>query len=165
MGVKFHPKWCSYFAPLTVALQRAPPGPVLEMGAGIHSTQFLHWMCLDQGRELWTFDNDPAYFNIAQLCETRWHHLVLVDDWDDAEIERPWALAFVDHKPAERRRVDIARLAEHADVILYHDSQGRDKRHYHYETIAPLFQYRQGYGRAMPQTTAVSNFVDVRGWW
>lgn len=162
--MNFHPKFCSYYAPLLKALQHTE-GDVLELGAGIHSTQFLHWICLDMGRELWTFDNNPHYAEIAALCRSEWHRVVLVKDWDDADIERAWGVALVDHAPAERRKVEIARLADWATAIVYHDSQGRAEHHYSYQEILPLFKYRRGYGKALPQSTTVSNFMDVREWY
>lgn len=163
MGMKFHPKYCSYIAPLVMALNRVQ-GDVLEMGTGIVSTHFLHWMCLDQGRTLVSYENSPFYYEIAKKCEDTFHKVCLVNHWDDAEIERPWGIALVDHAPAIRRKDDIRRLADYAQVIIYHDSQGRSNKHYHYEEIHPLFRYRQGYGKALPQTTMVSNFVDVSAW-
>lgn len=163
MGMKFHPKYCSYF-PLLVQALNEVPGDVLELGSGLHSTSFLHWMCLDQDRELHTYEANPGFYKIAKLCETDWHKVHLVEDWALAPIERPWGIALIDQAPAIRRKEDARRLADWAQVILLHDSQGRASKHYHYEEILPLFRYRGGYGKALPQTTAISNFVDVRSW-
>lgn len=164
MGVRFRPKFCSFYAPLIRALAHVS-GSVLDLGAGVHSTFLLHWLCLDEGRELWTYEHDPAFYDLVRECESPTHHIVLVDDWDDADIERPWGVALVDHGPAIRRKEEIRRLTDWAQVILYHDSQGRAEKHYHYQEILPLFRYRCGYSKALPQTTAVSNFVDISGWW
>ena len=161
--MNFHPKYCSYFALLVKALENVP-GDVLELGGGLHSTSFLHWMCLDQDRMLYTYENVPESFEIVNLCASDTHQVILVDHWDDAPIERQWGIALVDHKPGIRRKDDIRRLAEYAQCIIFHDSQGRSKKHYHYEEIIPLFRYRRGYGKAMPQSTVVSNFIDVRAW-
>jgi hypothetical protein len=161
--MKFHPKYCSYITPLVRALMRVE-GDVLEMGTGVVSTHFLHWMCLDQGRRLVSYENNPYYYKLAKLCEADFHEVHFVEDWDDADIERPWGIALIDHAPAIRRKEDIRRLAPYAQVIVYHDSQGRSNKHYHYEEIHPLFRYRMGYGKALPQSTTVSNFVDVGAW-
>jgi len=123
--MKFHPKYCSYFAPLVKALQEVD-GDVLELGAGLSSTFFLHWMCLDQGRKLFSYDNDPVFYEIAKKCESDSHKVFLVDQWSEIDIERPWGIVLVDHAPAIRR--------------LY------------------------GYGKALPQTLVLSNFVDVGAW-
>ncbi|MBU0781888.1 MAG: hypothetical protein KKC72_17810 [Alphaproteobacteria bacterium] len=163
MGLKFHPKYCSYFPLLVKALENVP-GDVLELGAGLHSTFFLHWMCLDQNRMLYTYDNDPRFYEIANQCAADTHRVILVDDWDDAPIEREWGIAFVDQKPAIRRKDDIRRLADYAQCIIIHDSQGLQSHHYHYEEIRPLFRYKYSYMKARPHTMAVSNFIDVRKW-
>ena len=161
--MKLHPKYCSYFALLVKALEKVP-GDVLEMGTGPNSTFFLHWMCLEQGRQLHSYDNSSRYFDIIKACETDWHHVYLVDDWDTADIEREWGIAFVDHAPAIRRKDDIRRLADYASVILFHDSQGRSGKHYHYEEILPLFKHVYVYDKVMPRTTVVSNVVPVHTW-
>lgn len=161
MGMKTHPKYSSYLPLLLTMLERVG-GDVLEMGTGLVSTQVLHWICFDQGRRLHSYENDLAYYNSAKPCEADFHKVHFVEDWDDADIERPWGVALLDHAPAIRRKEDARRLAHHAQVLVLHDSQGRSSKHYHYEEILPLFRYRYGYGKALPQTMAVSNFVDIR---
>lgn len=163
MGMKYHPKYSSYIPMLLTALGRVK-GDVLEMGTGMVSTQLLHWICLDQGRQLYSYENDECFYEIAKLCEVDFHRVHYVLDWDAIDIERPWGIALLDHAPASRRKEDARRLAHHAQVILLHDSQGRSDKHYHYREILPLFRYRFVYGKAMPQTMAVSNFVDVGTW-
>jgi len=170
MGRKKLPKWlntdpryCSYIPMLVKAMMRVT-GDVLELGAGIHSTYFLHWLCKDQGRQLYTYENDKGHYNLVKECEADFHHIYLVDDWDAIDIERPWGVVLIDHSPASRRRKDVKRLAFYAKCIVLHDSQGRSDRHYRYSEIWPLFRYRRGYGKAIPQTTVVSNFIDVIKW-
>lgn len=161
--MKFHPKYCTYI-PLLVKALAEVPGDVLEMGTGIVSTHVLHWMCLEQGRQLVSYENNPYYYKIAKLCEADFHQVLFVEDWDNIKIEYEWAIALVDHAPAGRRRVDIRRLADCARVVLIHDSQGRSKHHYHYNEILPLFRFRCVWWKARPYTTALSNFVDVGKW-
>jgi len=161
--MKLHPKYCSYFAMLVKALEKVP-GDVLEMGTGPNSTFFLHWLCLDQGRQLCSYENSEPYYKIAKVCESPAHKVFFVEDWDEIDIERPWGIALLDHAPAIRRKDDARRLAQYAQCILLHDSQGRARKHYHYEELYPLFRYIYGYGKARPHTLAVSNFVDVRTW-
>lgn len=163
MGIKFHPKYCSYYAPLVKALQEID-GDVLELGAGISSTSFLHWMCLDQGRNLFSYENHDLYYRIAKKCESDTHKVFKVDRWEDIDIERPWGVVLIDLAPAIRRKEEARRLAPYAQCILLHDSQGRSRKHYHYEEIVPLFKYRYGYVKALPQTLVLSNFVDVAKW-
>ena len=162
MGIKYHPKYCSYFPLLLKALEMVD-GDVLELGAGLNSTFFLHWFCHDRGRQLHTYDNSPFYYEIAQKCASDSHTVHLVDDWNAVDLERAWGVVLVDHAPASRRKEEARRLANHAQVILLHDSQWKAERHYHYKEVYPLFRYRYDYP-AKPQTTAVSNFVDVGAW-
>lgn len=164
--MKYHPKYCTYIPLLMRALAEIE-GDVLEMGTGIVSTHVLHWMCLDQGRRLVSYENSPYYYEIAKACEGPLHSVRFVERWADAEIERAvgrWAVALVDHAPAERRHVDVERLANCAGAIVIHDSQGLSEKHYHYQKIYPLFRYRLGWGKARPSATVLSNFVDVRKW-
>lgn len=163
MGMNYHPKYSSYVPMLLMALDRVG-GDVLEMGTGIVSTHLLHWICFEQGRQLYSYENDMRFYEIAKKCEADFHRVHYAPDWDATDIERPWGVVLLDHAPAIRRKEEARRLARHAQVILLHDSQGRSDRHYHYQEILPLFRYRLGYGKALPQTMAVSNFVDVGKW-
>jgi len=161
-ALNFSPKFCSYIPPLLKAMKHLS-GDVLEMGAGIHSTFLLHWMCKDGGRQLHTYENNEKMYNLISYCESNFHHLYLVDDWDSTDIERPWGVVLLDHSPAIRRKEDAKRLAWYAKCILLHDSQGRSDRHYRYSEIKPLFRYKWGYAGS-PHTLIVSNFFDVSKW-
>lgn len=161
--MKFHPKYCSYI-PLLIRALAEVPGDVLEMGTGVVSSQVLHWMCLDQDRQLVSYENNDYYYQIAKKCEADFHQIIFVENWDDAEIDRQWGIALIDHAPAGRRWIDIARLANYAQVVLIHDSQGRSKKHYHYDEILSMFQYRHVWWKALPYTTILSNFIDVSKW-
>ena len=163
MGLKLHMKYCSYIPSLVKALNNTD-GAVLELGAGPYSTPFLHWLCFDSHRMLVTYENDKRFYNMVKHCESDFHKVFLIDDWDNADIERDWSVVLVDHKPAIRRKDDIKRLANFARAIVIHDSQGRSGKHYHYDEIYPLFKYRSAYGKALPQTITVSNFIDVSEW-
>lgn len=163
MGLKLHHKYCSYFPLLVKALEEVD-GDVLELGVGVFSTPFLHWMCFDQGRKLVSYENHKKYYDMVKNCESDFHKLVLIDSWCNADIERPWGIVLVDHSPSMRRKEEIRRLADYAQVILMHDSQGRAGRNYRYDKIYSLFKYIYSYHKALPYTNAVSNFVDVTKW-
>lgn len=156
---KLHPKVWSYIPALMKALQNTN-GPVLELGAGF-GTFFMHWVCY--GRELHTYESNEHYYELVRRCESDTHHVHRVSYWDAVDIERPWAVALVDHAPPERRRVEAARLSQHAQCILIHDSQWTQEHHYHYKEIYPLFKYRSD-TLIKPRTTMLSNFVDVGLW-
>ena len=171
--MNLHKKYCSYIPALVKALEMVK-GDVLELGAGPHSTPFLHWMCLWQGRNLVTYESNPKFYNMVKHCqdskyEKEFHTVVFVEDWDKIFIEKPWGVVLVDHAPAKRRVEEVKRLQGWAECLVIHDSQGRSDNHYHYREVYPLFLYKRNYskwsnGVTMPQTTLLSNFVDVSRW-
>lgn len=138
-------------------------GDVLELGTGIFSTPLLHWLCSPNRRRLFSYENDAKYLDLYDLCsyEDEYHQIILVDDWDKIDLAQPWDVAFIDHKPAERRRVDLLRLANYAKYIIVHDSGWREEKHYHYKDIFPVFKYRYDYTAYRPNTTVLSNLVDL----
>ena len=161
--MKFHKKYCSYIPALVTALSMTD-GDVLELGAGIYSTFLLHWLCLDAGRELVTYENNESYYNMVKHCESDLHKVHFVEDWADTDIEKAWGVVLIDHAPAIRRKDDIERLAYCAYCVVVHDTQGRGNKHYRYDKIYPLFKYKKGYSGLLPQTLILSNFTDVSKW-
>jgi len=117
----------------------ATTGPVLELGSGWFSTPILHAICEQQGRELWTLDNNASWLaNFAELRRS-WHRIELVSDWDSVDFgEREFGLVFVDHAPAERRVIEVRRLIEAglAETFVIHDTESAE---YGWDAIWPLF--------------------------
>jgi len=135
-------------------------GDVLEMGMGYFSTPILHWLCISQKRILISYENDPTYYYRFDV-DNIFHSAYLVKSWDDAPIEKFWDVVLIDHAPSERRKVDIARLANWAKYIVIHDTRSNQEKHYQYKEIWHLFKYRWDYN-VHCQTTVVSNFVDIK---
>lgn len=130
------------------------------MGEG--STRALHIVSERCGRIVRSYDHDPSW--VARYIDLRTaNHLVEnVASWNDCPIESvAWSVAFVDHAPAERRGVDIARLARHAQVIVVHDTE--DHR-YGYGDLLDTFAHRLDYCSHRPWTSLLSNFIDVSCW-
>ena len=166
--MKLNKNYCSYYPALVKALEMTS-GDVLELGAGLFSTMFLHWMCLHQDRKLITYENNRDYYEMVKHCdgdrhENDFHKIFFVHDWDSIVVERPWGIAFVDHGPGERRIKEIERLESYAQCLVVHDSQGRHDSKYHYSEIYPLFKYRQLYGSFQSQAILLSNYIDVTKW-
>lgn len=144
-------------------------GPILEMGMGYNSSLFLHWICATRHRPIVSYENDYEWYKTfgryfdSEYYKTRWdfHKALFVDEWDKADIEKPWDLAFLDHRPAERRIVDIKRLANFAKFIIIHDAEGRRDSFFHYTQIYPLFKWKYFYHNYLPKTAVLSNFVDL----
>lgn len=153
-------KFGSHLPVLAKALS-VTSGDVLELGTGLMSTPFLHFMCGSQGRYLASYENDPAFYAWALQCQAAWHDILYVESWDQAPIERVWSVALIDHGPSERRTADIRRLAGLVSCIVIHDTYWKENKHYHYEDIWPLFRWRYDYTLFKPYTTLVSNFMDL----
>jgi hypothetical protein len=147
---------------LMEAVQRTT-GAIVELGAGWFSTPLLHWMCSRTERRLVSYETSPEYhWKLESFCEP-WHDVRLVSDWDDAELEQPWGVALIDHKPGLRRREDVKRLKDWAQAIVIHDTTEKDAHEYQYDEVWPLFQWSYQH-QVRPKTTVVSNFVDVASW-
>ncbi len=137
-------------------------GDVLEMGAGFFSTPTLHWLCILQRRQLLTLENDKRWHRwFSTAYSSKYHQVSYVDNWEKAEIDKPWDVAIVDHSPDSRRTEDIKRLANRAKYIIIHDSNSRYSRNYHYDQIYPIFKYKFDFTDAEPSTTVLSNFVKL----
>lgn len=159
--MKLRRGWSSHI-PMLVKMLQNSSGPVLELGMGLFSTPVLHWMCQDLDRKLVSYENEEKYFKIDLDYQNPNHEVKLVENWDDAEIDNThWGMILVDHAPASRRKVDIRRLANKADFLIVHDTQPEDERFYKYHWVFPEFKYRYDYTKASPNTTILSNFIDL----
>lgn len=156
--------------PILTKLVNMTDGPILELGMGLFSTAYLHWVCFDSKRKLLTCENKPDYFELFDFKDKReegndysYHQLVFVenDDWDKIDLSGHWSIVLVDHAPGTRRKDEIKRLANSADYIVVHDTNGRHDRHYKYSEVYPLFKYRYDYTKAYPYTSVLSNFKDL----
>ena len=140
------------------AVAAARPGPVVEYGAGHYSTPLLHALCAASGRTLLTIDHDRAWLDKFESLRSPEHSLVFAEDWDrvlPVVASTPWAVVFIDHAPADRRVVEIARLARRCEFMVVHDTEHSV---YGYESVFKKeFQYRYDYKRLHPWTTILSN--------
>lgn len=136
-------------------------GPILELGAGINSTPFLHFACIDSGRKLVTYEGDEWFFNeyVAQFGAD-FHKVVFAKNWDEINLDGHWSVALIDHDPKERRIEEIKRLQNTCDYLVIHDTQGRENRKYRFDLIWSLFKYRMDWTTLRPCTTILSNFYD-----
>ena len=156
-------------APLVAAVMNTS-GPVFEMGCGDHSTPILHAICSVQNRQLLSADTSKKWLDLFQDMKSEIHQFIYVpvydDDWStnpkpekwDSIGNQTWGVVFIDHRPGERRKIDIGRFADLADVIVVHDTETAS---YGYEPILKTFKYRYDYLRYTVRTTLVSNTLDV----
>lgn len=138
--------------PLT-AIVLATSGPVLELGCGFCSTELLHGLCAQ--RELLSLENNADWLCHFIDFRTSLHSVRLVETWDEAPIDgRPWDVVLVDHAPAERRVVEIARLRKNAKFLVVHDTEDAG---YGYEPLLATFRHRKDFKTLRPWTTIVSD--------
>jgi hypothetical protein len=159
----------THIAPLMTAVMNTS-GPVFEMGCGDFSTPFLHELCKKQGKYLLSTDTSNDWISLFLDMQSDNHEFKYVpvyeDDWEknpkpelwDTIGNQSWGVVFVDHRPGERRRVDIERFADNAEIIVAHDTEYDG---YEYEKVFCKFKYRFDYKRYSVYTTLVSNTVDV----
>lgn len=146
--------------PLLTAAMSISSGPVLELGAGLGSTYLLHGLCGASGRKLVTVESDGDWLHRFVKYGRPWHVLKKVDDFIDLpEYKEDWGLAFVDHGLYEQRSYSIRQL-KHVPVVVVHDTCYP----WLYDYIGPLgeYQYRWDWQVCGPQTTVISNTVDIR---
>lgn len=160
----------STFLPVLMAVMEKTSGDVLELGPGVFSTPYLHWLCKRQKRNLLTLENDEKWFNFSRKYYQSprgtpfRHRFVFAKNWDDVGdlINKSWDVVLVDHSPSERRVEEIKKLANLAKYIIIHDADAHKERNYHYSTVFPLFKYRFDFTDVEPATTVLSNFVDLK---
>lgn len=150
-----------YFShiPLLIAATAVTTGPVLELGAGLGSTLTLHGLCGAQGRELVTLESNEGWLAMFTKYGRPWHKFCLVEDFTSIpEYDTKWGLAFIDHGVAEQRSISVLKL-KNTPIIVIHDTC--HPRLYGYDTVLSEFQYKWNYRIMLPQTTVVSNSIDV----
>jgi hypothetical protein len=159
--MKYSPGWASHL-PVLIKILQISDGPVLELGSGIFSTPVMHWLCLESKRRLITYEDVPDYYNMIKRFSYGMHEIKLIEDWDKIPIDNVhWGVVFVDHNPPERRKIEIARLANIADYIIVHDTESQmDAETGFIKESFPLFKYSYNYKRQKPYTSVLSNFID-----
>lgn len=141
--------------PVLYKLLQATSGAVIELGAGFNSTPFLYWICKAEGRLFASFENDQEWIDKLQ------YPTQYVSEWDHVgEGDVFWDIAFIDHRPARKRRSSVARLKDKAKFIVLHDSELADNPAYKYTPIYDLFKYKYEFKDVLPNTIVLSNFED-----
>jgi hypothetical protein len=159
MEIEHSPRVGSHM-PMLMKIVNMTSGPVLELGMGMSSTPFLHWACFPN-RKLVSYEADADFLNSFKEYASNFHEIKLAEDWDKIDILGHWSVVLVDHLPRERRKEEVKRLANSADYVIIHDSEGLRNKHYRYTEIFPLFKQRFTYMGARPYTTVLSNFKDL----
>jgi hypothetical protein len=121
-------------------------------------------------KDLLSTDTSKQWLENFRDLEAPFHKLVHVpvyeDDWEknpkpelwDTIGNQNWGVVFIDHRPGERRRIDVHRFRKLAEIIVVHDTETHT---YDFEGAFSNFKYRYDYMRYDRYTTLVSNFIDV----
>lgn len=139
-------------------------GTIIEFGMGEGSTELLSMAAKDQERRFISYENNPEWYAKFVHLHSPYNNLKFVTDWDKARVV-DCAILFVDHAPGERRKVEIERFKEKAEVIIVHDTEDEAEYVYGLKNVLSLFKYRNDLQQAdMPRTTIVSDTVNVGRW-
>lgn len=146
--------------PLLAAAVHVTSGPVLELGAGLGSTYLLHGLCGSMRRKLVTVESDAAWLARFANYGRTWHAFRKVDTYLALpEYAQEWGLAFVDHGLYEQRGLSILAL-KHVPVLVVHDTCYPWL--YGYTAALAEYRYRWDWKVWGPQTTVISDQVDIR---
>lgn len=171
------------FFPILAALAARTNGPILELGAGDHSTPMLH-LISRSGRRVVTAETDIQWLQKYGTYGTANHtfHLIVPDGekmrnghqlaawqagwdaWDRIEQEH-WSVALVDQAPGECRISTIKRLKGRCEFIIAHDSEEDYGAggNYGYKEMKPLFKHVWEWRRFQPYTLVLSDDCDPFG--
>jgi hypothetical protein len=142
------------------------PGNILEFGTGFGRSFLICSICKDY--KVLSFESNEEWFQQMQKIGL-WglndkHSLFYInrDNWDDAynyiDKNIKWNISFIEHAPGERRIVDIKKLKDLCEIIIFHDSEASC---YGYESITKHFKYSYTYRDLPTWTTIVSNFNNI----
>ena len=157
--MKFYPQWGSHL-PLLIKIGQMTKGPILELGVGLFSTPVLHWLCFESKRELVSYEGSETYIRFFKNFRSDYHKIILAEDWDKIEIERPWDMVLVDHQD-NRRRIEVERLANFAKYVIVHDTNPGADSYFRFSKVFPLYKYRHDDTSVRNHVTVLSNFVDL----
>lgn len=166
-------------------------GPVLELGMGLESTPYLHAYCEGEKRFLHSLDHHIIWASKFTHLRTDQHQVdciaglediqaqeyahdmgLFVDDanyvklYDDPRVQEVfdsqerWGVVLIDHI-GERRKEEVKRLMHKVDIFVLHDTESDESVH-NWGELWPLVKYRVDDLSMYPNTTALSQTVDVQ---
>jgi hypothetical protein len=161
-------KECGTHIPVLLKVIPKTKGDVCEVGSGFNSTPLLHWLCQD--RKLVTYESDDGYYNFAKKFRSNNHRVVKVDDWSKIDYNRHYGVIFIDHTTSRekingvrRQRGDDA-IKFNADILILHDTEPESVENYKYAQVFKKYKYRCDWTNNKPNTTVLSNVIDVTKW-
>lgn len=107
---------------------------VIELGCGGGSTPFIKKYCDEKGIEFLSYESSKEWADKYGA-----EH---VTNWDDLKPVK-CDLLFIDHAPGERRKEDVKRWANHAKLIVMHDTEpdSAGTHGYRFYEVFPIFKH------------------------
>lgn len=155
---------------------------VLELGCGHYSTLLLHAIINPNDllllSTIHTYETDLSWMNRFQSLVSENHrftHVPITEEfrttgqltpediavWDRQDFYQDndhLDLVFIDHRPGERRKIDIEKLQNRTTFMVVHDTE---EAGYQYEPVLDQFKHRFDFKFVRPWTTVVSNFDNL----
>lgn len=153
--------WSNHRHLLWEALQ-ATTGEVVEMGCGDGSTPFLARYCKDTDRMLYSYEGNLDWWERMRTYKDEKHKIIFAKDWDQVSLNHhnP-SVVLIDHAPGERRKVDIARLANKAQIIVAHDTEPAADHGYQMRAVLKTFKYMRDFKSEGAWASIASNFIQL----
>lgn len=172
MAKRYSGSYATHLGPL-IACMNKTKGDVLELGVGLFSTPYLHYVCTVTKRNLLSLENDKGWLKTFKtsdfmhfLYENDYHHLEYIEDYTkNPIILKKWDVVLIDHSPDSQRALDAIKLAGLAQYIIIHDSNERHEDKYHYSTVYPFFKYKRVWDLDDRHATVLSNFNNLDDLW
>lgn len=153
---KPHDDWSSHRPALWLALENNKNKlRFFELGSGHGSTKLIRDWCKSDGVEFHSFDNDKDW------CKTT--GAMYIEDYKTLDVPNN-AILFIDGKPGSDRK-GLIKQNRNKSVIIAHDTEEGANYVYGMADILSTFKYRLDFKpEGMPQTTIVSDFINVAKW-
>lgn len=147
----------SYYPLLYRALE-STKGEIIEMGCGHGSTPLLHEYAKANERILHSYETEESWIRkFDMLTEDYEGHTftrVCRECWDAcSNVHNHPSVVFIDHAPGERRKEDVIKFKDLAEIIVIHDTE---------PTGAGDYQVRQHFGKFKYVVEVLSNWHDPR---
>jgi hypothetical protein len=151
--------WGSHIPMLMKAIQLTDK-KIVEIGAGIISTNFLHWYCRERDQKMVTYEEDDQYYHFAKSFVSLLHKVVKVENWEDISNKQDWGVLLIDNYTGQRVK-DLIKFKDSADYIVVHDTD-KPEQYGFTDDVWGLFKYRYDWRECHPWTTVVSNKKDLK---
>jgi len=153
--------WDSHRPLLYIALSNTA-GSVIEFGCGYGSTPLIQRYCEANSRLFISYETNGEW---AKEFDT----VCILRDYLEYEpktlVEHQPGVVFIDSAPGEGRKQLIDAWKNWAEVLVVHDTEPGAEYVYAMSEVLCSFKFRCDLKpEGMPQTTVVSNFVDVSAW-